>query len=352
MAQVIMPERRNKTKEMLDTILTGLSIAEKAHGLLAPDETKKLLKEQSQLEVDKEKRLSQGILSPSDQATLMQKGMTLTSTKPEGVEAVQFKTQDGSPLFAYVKGDPAKKSPLMQIPGIKGKDGREAVGIYDPDSRAMVNEFTKAEDKAKAPDYQLVPTVNDKGEKGQMVVDKRSLKPGQVIPTGEKTEEAKLAGMGIEGRIQKMGGEERKRLDLAIEGYKASKALQAGFAANPGRMDRFSIVGDNDYTMAKAQYIEALGRLNSGGVISNDEINSFSKQIPTPGDSMDIARAKLRWIDAQMENKLKIYGGTSPQELAQAGYLPSKGNEFQGSMDRAQAIKLELEQRLKAAAQK
>ncbi len=156
MAQVIMPERRNKTKEMLDTILTGLSIAEKAHGLLAPDETKKLLKEQAQLEIDKEKRsadreskLSQGILSPSDQATLMQKGMTLTSTKPEGVEAVQFKTQDGSPLFAYVKGDPAKKSPLMQIPGIKGKDGREAVGIYDPDSRSMVNEFSKVPDQAK-----------------------------------------------------------------------------------------------------------------------------------------------------------------------------------------------------------
>ena len=59
-----------------------------------------------------------------------------------------------------------------------------------------------------------------------------------------------------------MGGEQRKRFDNIRMGKMAlddmSKVLSRGIST-------FSLIGDNDYTVAASQWEEAIGRMQSGG---------------------------------------------------------------------------------------
>lgn len=221
MAQINLPTRRDKTAEALSTILTGLTIAEKVHGLIAPDETKELIKKQHELaikqqesQLKQDEQASQGVLTKPSQLALMAKGISLSGDDPGG-KSVQFLDAQGSPIFASIKEERTKQSPLMQITKAD-KNGKAATVLADPFTGQEVASYPSVEGQEK-PQLHMVQATNDKGEKVNMLVDITKISPGTQIPTGELTASGKAA-RPINERVQDMSGEQQKNFELVLFG--------------------------------------------------------------------------------------------------------------------------------------
>lgn len=114
-----------------------------------------------------------------------------------------------------------------------------------------------------------------------------------------------------DGRMAKLGAAEKQRLDNAKQGLSAAMGMSKAF--NNGD-NTFSLIGDNDFTQQRAQYEEALGRMQSGGAISTAEENRFKKMAPTPFDSKEMQQKKLMQIQNEMASRLNTLG-FKPQEV-------------------------------------
>jgi hypothetical protein len=85
-------------------------------------------------------------------------------------------------------------------------------------------------------------------------------------------------------------------------------ALEAGdWTVNP--------IGDNNYTLARTNYVEAIGRMQSGGAINNDEAEKFRSLAPGPMDSSEMQQTKLKEAYTEMALRMKNLGFT-PEEMA------------------------------------
>jgi hypothetical protein len=120
-----------------------------------------------------------------------------------------------------------------------------------------------------------------------------------------KNYEQKLAGLK---------GEERKRFDNASMALEAVDNMAKALAKGD---DTFSLVGDNDFTMASSMYEEALGRMQSGGAINAEENVRFRNMRPTWTDSPEIQRKKLQTLLSEMSTRLGSLG-FEPQEVMAA----------------------------------
>lgn len=147
-------------------------------------------------------------------------------------------------------------------------------------------------------------------------------------------ERAKLGGLdpnSVEGRQAKMSGERQQRLDNARMGFAAVQKMQDALL-NKGQ-NTFSLLGDNDFTMNRTAFEEALGRMQSGGAISEDEEKRFKGMAPTMTDSSEIQKKKLANLSAEMELRMKALGFT-PEEFNIARF--QNGTDV-GSSNMAQA---------------
>lgn len=121
----------------------------------------------------------------------------------------------------------------------------------------------------------------------------------------QKQLEKKNEPLSIDQKIAKMGGEQRKRFDNIRMGKMAlddmSKALSRGIST-------FSLIGDNDYTVAASQWEEAIGRMQSGGAINKEEAARFRKMVPTAVDGRQVQVKKLNKMKQEMERRLSSFG--------------------------------------------
>lgn len=74
----------------------------------------------------------------------------------------------------------------------------------------------------------------------------------------------------------------------------ARNGLEDMKKAFAGGSNTFSLIGDNDFTEARNRFIEGLGRLQSGGAITDDEVKNFKNLIPHVTDSRAIQLKKLQ----------------------------------------------------------
>lgn len=133
----------------------------------------------------------------------------------------------------------------------------------------------------------------------------------------EKNQETKLAPKSLEKRLSSLSGEETKRLDNIVMGTKALDNMQKALLEGT---NTFSLVGDNEFTMAREQWNEAIGRMQSGGAIGVEEAENFKKLVPGVRDSRPIQLAKLKQMKEEMAARLKTMGFT-PEEMSISGQI-------------------------------
>lgn len=114
-----------------------------------------------------------------------------------------------------------------------------------------------------------------------------------------------------EGRLQKLGGEQKQRLDNAKLGLISSQGMADALAKGD---NTFSIIGDNDFTQQRALFEEALGRMQSGGAISKGEEDRFKKMAPTMTDSAEMQQKKLAQLQEEMKSRIGTLG-FSPEDV-------------------------------------
>lgn len=132
-------------------------------------------------------------------------------------------------------------------------------------------------------------------------------------------------------KMVKLGAEGKARLDNARASFSAiqnmAKALDEG-------QNTFSAIGDNDYTLNRTIFEEALGRMQSGGAITKEEEKRFSKMAPTLTDTKDIQKKKLQMLTEEMKSRMGTLGFT-PEEFGMVAYAPQNelADQFSSKKD-------------------
>lgn len=166
-------------------------------------------------------------------------------------------------------------------------------------------------DKAEAEIYNKYKTADTKGVKDPVAQALVMSRLEEMNRRRQEAEEKAAHAKTIEGRMEKLGAEGKQRLDNARMGFNAIARMQDAF--NRGD-NTFSLVGDNDFTMARTDFEEALGRMQSGGAISMDEERRFKGMAPTWRDSEAIQRKKLAQLQEELGRRLQTLG-FKPEEF-------------------------------------
>jgi hypothetical protein len=87
--------------------------------------------------------------------------------------------------------------------------------------------------------------------------------------------------------------------------------------------DRYSVFGDNDYTQNLALFEEAIGRMQSGGAITNDEGARFKTMARSLMDNPEQQQKKLDDLIAEMNSRYSTLG-FDESEIEDPAYLSSK----------------------------
>lgn len=185
----------------------------------------------------------------------------------------------------------------------------------------------------------VVEDVYFKPKKQEKVVDPtvQALREQQLNDAKFKSDErTRLAehGKTLKGRLEKLSTTEGQRLDNARLGLKSvigmKDALESGDFT-------FSPIGDNNFTRNGALFEEAIGRMQSGGAITDGEANRFRKMAPTFKDSAEMQKTKLTALQEEMTERMKTIGFTpeefnlpgldSPKNVAGGAKEPPKNQE-------------------------
>lgn len=124
--------------------------------------------------------------------------------------------------------------------------------------------------------------------------------------------EAKKAGSNsLEDKLAKLPTEKAARLDNARGALSAVVRMRNAL----GKGDNtFSLVGDNEFTMNSKIFEEFLGRMQSGGAITPDELNTFMSFRPRATDTKERQQQKLTRLEQLMGDRIKTLG-FKPEEF-------------------------------------
>ncbi len=137
-----------------------------------------------------------------------------------------------------------------------------------------------------------------------------------------------------EGRMQALPSSDKQRLDNARLAFQSVGEMTNAL----GKGDwTFSPVGDNDFTLARTKFEEALGRMQSGGAIQNDEAARFRKMAPTAMDSNEMQLKKLTLLQNEFGQRLQTLG-FKPEDFNLAYSTPGQSeNQIAGAFKLPQA---------------
>jgi hypothetical protein len=121
-------------------------------------------------------------------------------------------------------------------------------------------------------------------------------------------------------KISSLPAAEKARFDNTRMASTALNQMKAHL--NKGG-DRYSIIGDNDYTRNLSLFEEAVGRMQSGGAITTDEGKRFKEMARSLMDDPDQQHAKLDALLAEMTSRYATLG-FDEAEIEDPAYLSSK----------------------------
>jgi hypothetical protein len=118
-----------------------------------------------------------------------------------------------------------------------------------------------------------------------------------------------------ENGMPKLNAEEKNKIGGIAEAFKSLSDME--LAMDKGQGPRYidpstpwvgQLVSDDDFSTAQTKMTDIVGRLQSGGAITDDEGARFKNMGPRPGDSPTVRREKLKSQESFLANKLKAYG--------------------------------------------
>lgn len=128
------------------------------------------------------------------------------------------------------------------------------------------------------------------------------------------------------GAGKPLSAEELKRLDNIQMSMQAvgdvESALNKGYTARPDALA--GAIGDNQFSEANRRFAESIGRLQSGGAITDDEGKRFLALMPTWKDSSEIRKIKIANMKGELERRLEGIK-TRGAYLNDPGYGQSSG---------------------------
>lgn len=212
------------------------------------------------------------------------------------------------------KGQQVELAAKGFVPVKEGTPG--AFSFIDKDS-GLVTWVGKLQEPAKTP---LVRQADPIAERKIKLDEQRFAyqKERDAASAAERkaAQEAKQAAPVGQAPAIKLNAEERKRLDSASMGLAAVKDMGDALASGT---NTFSLIGDNDFTAARMRFEEAIGRMQSGGAINNDEAARFRKMAPTFSDSDEMQQKKIAEIYREMALRVKSLGANPDDVLANRG---------------------------------
>lgn len=125
-----------------------------------------------------------------------------------------------------------------------------------------------------------------------------------------------LAQMSLTGPGKKKELSAAASMDLG-KIQSAQAALEEMQAAMDAGENKFSIIGENPYTAAQKRFVEAFGRLQSGGAISEKEFELFKDLTPSSLDEEAIVKQKMESLRSDLAQRYENLTG-EPSQLAQA----------------------------------
>ncbi len=139
--------------------------------------------------------------------------------------------------------------------------------------------------------------------------------------TGEASKRNELprrttGARGGEGAQKPLNASQQARADNVGAALQAIQDMHAALAEG---VDTFSLIGDNKFTMAKARFKEALGRMQSGGAIQASEERSFLEMAPTMLDKSAIQQTKLNDMAKEILSRADSLGLSPAQALGRRG---------------------------------
>jgi hypothetical protein len=171
--------------------------------------------------------------------------------------------------------------------------------------------ITREEALLEAGRFQDPTTVKDTSQSIANIFNARDAAAGRKAETAatskkeakalKKEEEAK----SLKGRMKALSGENRKRFDSIRMGLNAADDLRE---ALDNGADRFSVLGDNDFTAARAFWTDSISRMQSGAALTEEEASRFEAMAPTKTDSHDQVQKKLDRIENFMAGRLESMG--------------------------------------------
>lgn len=150
-------------------------------------------------------------------------------------------------------------------------------------------------------DYQVA-----KDEKAGLFRSKELAQKDRELRIKENEAAAKLAenGGGL-GLPKNLNASEKGKLDNTRMAYIGVKDMEAALGAGE---NTFSLFGDNNFTVAEKNFTEGLGRLQSQGAITDDEVSKFASMAPTWRDSPEIQKQKIAGLKSEFESRFRTLG--------------------------------------------
>lgn len=221
---------------------------------------------------------------------LQDRAMQFAQALSPGAKQMKDNTTE---LFASKIGaDQKARSALRQQLLAKAQGGQQAAlkGMVDLQGRESADQLRKD---------QFVKSEAGRDRRTQMMADAQRGVADQKLALEDKAKNAPLPE-----RLSKLKEEDKKRIDSNAMGLKALEDMKAAMAAGEGR---YSVIGDNTFTKNLRMFEEAIGRMQSGGAISEPEGNRFKSMARTFGDDPEIASQKLDDLYAEMSARMKTY---------------------------------------------
>lgn len=194
-------------------------------------------------------------------------------------------------------GEILKSAPLSQ-------KSQQTIEDRQLDRRFKESQINKNNRPSSAPKENLTYR-----EKLQLKADMESQK--------KSTPEAKLEGLGAEGR---------SKVGSIASGFQALDQMEkaSNDGHGPQHIDSNSmliggLISDNPYSEAERTTAEVIGRLQSGGAMSENEVKTFKSLGPRPGDDLGTRKRKLSQQKDFLQNKLVAFGLDS-NDLTKLGF--------------------------------
>lgn len=117
----------------------------------------------------------------------------------------------------------------------------------------------------------------------------------------------------FDSKVADLKGDQRGRFDNAVMALKAAQDMATALANGNWTI---SPVGDNEFTLARTQWEEAIGRMQSGGAITDEEAVRFKRMAPGILDSEEIQKKKLVEMQGIMRGRLTSMGFDPDEAIA------------------------------------